>query len=108
PRKASSGRRRWSRGASSSPRPTRPTNCSRKATSSAARSSFHKAHGSRTSDMIDQGTLLNFVGGTWQRADARENVAVHNPATGEVISSAPLSENAAVARAVEAAQKALP
>jgi len=58
--------------------------------------------------MIEQGTLLNFVGGTWQRADARENVAVHNPATGEVISSAPLSENAAVARAVEAAQKALP
>jgi malonate-semialdehyde dehydrogenase (acetylating)/methylmalonate-semialdehyde dehydrogenase len=58
--------------------------------------------------MIEQGTLLNFVGGTWQRADARENIAVHNPATGEVISSAPLSEGAAVARAVEAAQKALP
>jgi len=58
--------------------------------------------------MIEQGTLLNFVGGTWQRADARENVAVHNPATGEVIISAPLSEGAAVARAVEAAQKALP
>ena len=58
--------------------------------------------------MIEQGTLLNFVGGTWQRADARENVAVHNPATGEVLSSAPMSEGAAVARAVEAAQKALP
>jgi malonate-semialdehyde dehydrogenase (acetylating)/methylmalonate-semialdehyde dehydrogenase len=58
--------------------------------------------------MIEQGTLLNFVGGTWQRADARENIAVHNPATGEVMSSAPLSEGAAVARAVEAAQKALP
>jgi malonate-semialdehyde dehydrogenase (acetylating)/methylmalonate-semialdehyde dehydrogenase len=58
--------------------------------------------------MIEQGTLLNFVGGTWQRADARENVAVHNPATGEVITSAPLSEGAAVGRAVEAAQKALP
>src|SRR5689334_1071381 len=58
--------------------------------------------------MIEQGTLLNFVGGSWQRADARENVAVHNPATGEVISSAPLSEHAAVARAVEAAQQALP
>ena len=57
--------------------------------------------------MIEQGTLLNFVGGTWQRADARENLAVHNPATGEVLSSAPLSEAAAVARAVEAAQKAL-
>jgi len=58
--------------------------------------------------MIEQGTLLNFVGGTWQRADARENMAVRNPATGEVLSSAPLSESAAVARAVEAAQKALP
>lgn len=58
--------------------------------------------------MIEQGTLLNFVGGTWQRADARENVAVHNPATGEVLSSAPMSEAAAVARAVEAAKKALP
>ena len=58
--------------------------------------------------MIEQGPLLNFVGGTWQRADARENIAVHNPATGEVISSAPLSEGAAVARAVEAAQKARP
>ena len=58
--------------------------------------------------MIEQGTLLNFVGGTWQRADARENLAVHNPATGEVLSSAPMSEAAAVARAVEAAKKALP
>jgi malonate-semialdehyde dehydrogenase (acetylating)/methylmalonate-semialdehyde dehydrogenase len=58
--------------------------------------------------MIEQGTLLNFVGGSWQRADARENIAVHNPATGEVLSSAPLSAGTAVARAVEAAQKALP
>jgi malonate-semialdehyde dehydrogenase (acetylating) / methylmalonate-semialdehyde dehydrogenase len=57
--------------------------------------------------MIEQGTLLNFVGGSWQRADARESLAVHNPATGEVLSTAPLSEGAAVARAVEAAQKAL-
>ncbi|HEV8394508.1 MAG TPA: CoA-acylating methylmalonate-semialdehyde dehydrogenase [Vicinamibacterales bacterium] len=58
--------------------------------------------------MIEQGTLLNFVGGSWQRADARENIAVHNPATGEVLSSAPLSAAAAVARAVEAAKQALP
>ena len=58
--------------------------------------------------MIEQGTLLNFVGGSWQRADARENIHVHNPATGEVLSSAPLSAGAAVARAVEAAQQALP
>jgi malonate-semialdehyde dehydrogenase (acetylating)/methylmalonate-semialdehyde dehydrogenase len=58
--------------------------------------------------MIEQGTLLNFVGGTWQRADAPAGIAVHNPATGEVLSTAPLSPAASVARAVEAAQQALP
>jgi malonate-semialdehyde dehydrogenase (acetylating) / methylmalonate-semialdehyde dehydrogenase len=58
--------------------------------------------------MIDQGTLLNFVGGDWQRADAPEGIAVHNPATGEVLSTAPLSPARSVARAVEAAQQALP
>ena len=47
--------------------------------------------------MIEQGTLLNFVGGSWQRADA-PGIAVHNPATGEVLSKAPLSPAAAVAR----------
>ena len=57
--------------------------------------------------MIEQGTLLNFVGGSWQRADA-PGIAVHNPATGEVLSKAPLSPAAAVAQAVDAAQKALP
>jgi malonate-semialdehyde dehydrogenase (acetylating) / methylmalonate-semialdehyde dehydrogenase len=57
--------------------------------------------------MIEQGTLLNFVGGSWQRADA-PGLAVHNPATGEVLSKAPLSQAEAVAKAVEAAQKALP
>src|SRR6188768_706743 len=58
--------------------------------------------------MIEQGTLLNFVGGSWQRVDATDGIPVHNPATGEVLSKAPLSPAAAVARAVEAAQKALP
>jgi len=58
--------------------------------------------------MIEQGTLLNFVGGSWQRVDATDGIPVHNPATGEVLSTAPLSPSAAVARAVEAAQKALP
>jgi malonate-semialdehyde dehydrogenase (acetylating) / methylmalonate-semialdehyde dehydrogenase len=58
--------------------------------------------------MIDQGTLLNFVGGTWQRVNALSGIAVHNPATGEVLSTAPLSEAAAVAKAVEAAKQALP
>jgi len=58
--------------------------------------------------MIQQGTLLNFVAGSWQTADAPETIAVHNPATGEVLSSAPLSQKQAVGRAVEAAQAALP
>ena len=58
--------------------------------------------------MIEQGTLLNFVGGSWQQADAPEGIAVHNPATGEVLSTAPLSPARSVARAVEAAQQALP
>jgi len=58
--------------------------------------------------MIEQGTLLNFVGGSWQRADAPAGIAVHNPATGEVLSTAPLSPAASVARAVEAAKQALP
>jgi len=57
--------------------------------------------------MIEQGTLLNFVGGSWHRADA-PGIAVHNPATGEVLSKAPLSPAASVAQAVDAAQKALP
>jgi malonate-semialdehyde dehydrogenase (acetylating)/methylmalonate-semialdehyde dehydrogenase len=58
--------------------------------------------------MIEQGTLLNFVGGSWQRVDATDGIPVHNPATGEVLSTAPLSPSAAVARAVEAAKNALP
>jgi acyl-CoA reductase-like NAD-dependent aldehyde dehydrogenase len=58
--------------------------------------------------MIEQGTLLNFVGGTWQKAGAPEGIAVHNPATGEVLSTAPLSPSTAVAKAVEAARLALP
>jgi malonate-semialdehyde dehydrogenase (acetylating)/methylmalonate-semialdehyde dehydrogenase len=57
--------------------------------------------------MIEQGTLLNFVGGSWQRADA-PGLDVHNPATGEVLSKAPLSQSEAVAKAVDAAAKALP
>src|SRR6186997_1261682 len=57
--------------------------------------------------MIEQGTLLNFVGGSWQRVDATDGIPVHNPATGEVLSTAPLSPSAAVAKAVDAASKAL-
>src|SRR6187397_1307155 len=57
--------------------------------------------------MIEQGSLLNFVGGSWESADARENIAVHTPATGEVIAAAPLSGRADVEKAVRAATEAL-
>jgi malonate-semialdehyde dehydrogenase (acetylating)/methylmalonate-semialdehyde dehydrogenase len=56
--------------------------------------------------MIDQGTLLNYVGGRWQRPSATESLPVHNPATGEVLAEAPLSAAEDVARAVAAAEEA--
>jgi malonate-semialdehyde dehydrogenase (acetylating) / methylmalonate-semialdehyde dehydrogenase len=56
--------------------------------------------------MIDHGTLMNFVGGRWQRAAATDVLPVHNPATGEVLASAPLSSTDDVAAAVRAAEAA--
>ncbi|MCC6163074.1 MAG: CoA-acylating methylmalonate-semialdehyde dehydrogenase [Acidobacteria bacterium] len=56
--------------------------------------------------MIAQGTLLNYVGGQWQRAAVADTLPVHNPATGEVLASAPLSAAADVAAAVSAAEAA--
>jgi malonate-semialdehyde dehydrogenase (acetylating) / methylmalonate-semialdehyde dehydrogenase len=56
--------------------------------------------------MIDQGTLLNYVGGRWQRPSATEALPVHNPATGEVLASAPLSSADDVAEAVKSAERA--
>jgi len=58
--------------------------------------------------MTGQETLLNYVGGQWEKASASEAIPVHNPATGEVLAEAPLSTSADVGRAVEAASKALP
>ena len=57
--------------------------------------------------MVGSETLKNYVGGKWQDASASETLPVHNPATGEVIASAPLSGRADVDKAVRAAREAL-
>jgi malonate-semialdehyde dehydrogenase (acetylating)/methylmalonate-semialdehyde dehydrogenase len=58
--------------------------------------------------MIGQETLLkNFVAGKWEPASAASVIAVRNPATGDVLAEAPLSGAADVAKAVDAASKAL-
>lgn len=53
-------------------------------------------------------TLMNYVGGHWTRPAGAESLPVRNPATGEVLASAPLSTAADVRQAVEAALRALP
>ena len=58
--------------------------------------------------MIEQGTLLNFVGGTWERASVSDSAPIYNPATAQVIAKVPLSDKATVDKAVAAAQAALP
>jgi malonate-semialdehyde dehydrogenase (acetylating)/methylmalonate-semialdehyde dehydrogenase len=59
--------------------------------------------------MIGQETWLkNFVGGRWETASVGEVIPVRNPATGEVLAEAPLSGGMDVAKAVDAASKALP
>ena len=57
--------------------------------------------------MIAQDTLMNYIGGRWEAATATESLAVRNPATGEVITTAPLSGASDVGRAVQAASQAL-
>lgn len=58
--------------------------------------------------MIGREALLNFVGGRWEPAAGAEVIPVHNPATGEVISTAPASSTDDVEKAVQAALAALP
>ena len=59
--------------------------------------------------MIGKETLLkNFVDGTWEAAAASQAIPVRDPATGDVLAEAPLTGGRAVARAVDAASKALP
>src|ERR671912_2811874 len=52
--------------------------------------------------------LHNYIGGQWEAASATESIAVRNPATGEVLAQAPLSNAADVAKAVKAASDVLP
>ena len=52
--------------------------------------------------------LQNYVGGKWIPAQAREFVNVHNPAVGSVIAKTPLSTQADLDAAVQAAAKAFP
>jgi malonate-semialdehyde dehydrogenase (acetylating)/methylmalonate-semialdehyde dehydrogenase len=57
--------------------------------------------------MIQQGTLLNYVGGRWQVSSATASIPVRNPATGDVLVAAPMSPAADVDKAVTAASDAL-
>jgi malonate-semialdehyde dehydrogenase (acetylating)/methylmalonate-semialdehyde dehydrogenase len=57
--------------------------------------------------MVEQGVLLNYVGGQWESADG-EKTPVDNPATGELLIGVPLSSAADVDKAVRAASGALP
>jgi malonate-semialdehyde dehydrogenase (acetylating)/methylmalonate-semialdehyde dehydrogenase len=56
--------------------------------------------------MIQDGQLLNYIGGVWQRSHASEFLDVRNPATAETIVRVPLSSREEVDAAVQAAQAA--
>src|SRR6266513_2158924 len=56
--------------------------------------------------MIQDGQLLNYIGGKWQRSRASEYQDVRNPATAETMVRVPLSPPEEVDEAVQAAQAA--
>src|SRR5947208_13143080 len=58
--------------------------------------------------MIQDGQLLNYIGGKWKRSRASEFLDVRNPATAETMVRVPLSPPDAVDEAVQAAQAAFP
>src|SRR5947209_6212570 len=58
--------------------------------------------------MIENGQLLNYIGGKWQRSRASEYQDVRNPAKGETMVRVPLSPPEEVDEAVQAAQAAFP
>src|SRR6266704_2276550 len=58
--------------------------------------------------MIQDGQLLNYVGGEWRRSRTSEFLDVRNPATGETMVRVPLSPSDEVDEAVQAAQAAFP
>src|SRR6187397_3532959 len=57
--------------------------------------------------MLVDTMLRNYIGGRWEAASATQTIPVTNPATGDVLAEAPLSGAADVAKAVDAASKAL-
>jgi len=56
--------------------------------------------------MIENGQLLNYVDGKWQRSRTTEFLDVHNPSTAETIVRVPLTSAEEVDEAAQAAQKA--
>src|SRR2546425_695153 len=56
--------------------------------------------------MIQDGQLLNYIGGVWNRSRASEYLDVRNPATAETMLRVPLSPPDEVDEAVQAAQAA--
>ena len=56
--------------------------------------------------MIQDGQLLNYVGGEWKRSRTSEFLDVRNPATAETIVRSPLTPTGEVDEAVQAAQTA--
>ena len=53
--------------------------------------------------MIENGKLLNYIGGKWQRATGDSYLDVENPATTEIMVQVPLSTAADVDQAAQAA-----
>ena len=58
--------------------------------------------------MTQNGQLLNYVNGGWQKSSTGNYGNVINPATAQVAAQVPLSPGAEVDTAVQAAQKAFP
>jgi malonate-semialdehyde dehydrogenase (acetylating)/methylmalonate-semialdehyde dehydrogenase len=56
--------------------------------------------------MIQDGQLLNYIGGTWRRSHANEHLDVRNPATAETMVRVPLSPPDEVDEAVRSAHAA--
>jgi malonate-semialdehyde dehydrogenase (acetylating) / methylmalonate-semialdehyde dehydrogenase len=56
--------------------------------------------------MTDNGQLLNFVNGRWERSSAGNALDIKNPATASVLTQVPLSPGAEVEAAVKAAHTA--
>ena len=53
-------------------------------------------------------TIKNYIGGGWVDAEASESVDVTNPANGETLAQVPMSSQADLDRAVQAARQAFP